>query len=95
MSDCGLVRSLLLSWVDEKLPEDLKGQVADHLASCGACAGLEKTYRATARLGTWPDEEIPVSDKLAGAVKEAVETAKKPEIEEDPGEKLAVPPKPV
>jgi anti-sigma factor RsiW len=95
MSDCGMVRSLLLSWVDEKLPEDLKGQVAEHLASCGACAGLEKTYRATARLGTWPDEEIPVSHRLAEAVREAVETAKKPETEDDSGEQLVVPPKPV
>ena len=95
MSDCGLVRSLLLSWVDEKLPEDLKVQVAEHLAACGACAGLEKTYRATAQLGNWPDEEIPVPGRLVGAVREAVEAAKKPEIEEDPGEKIAVPPKPV
>jgi anti-sigma factor RsiW len=95
MSDCGLVRSLLLSWVDEKLPEDLKGKVAEHLASCGACAGLEKTYRATARLGSWPDEEIPVPEKLAEAVKEALETAQKPDVEEDPGETIAIPPKPV
>ncbi len=90
-----MVRSLLLSWVDEKLPEDLKKQVAEHLTSCGACAGLEKTYRATARLGMWPDEEIPVPDKLASVVKEAMETANKPEIEEDTSEKITVPPKPV
>lgn len=95
MSDCGMVRSLLLSWVDEKLPEDLKGQVAEHLASCGACSGLERTYRATARLGQWPDEEIKVPDSLESAVREAVAAAKKPEKEEDPEEKIAVPPKPV
>lgn len=95
MSDCGLVRSLLLSWVDEKLPHDLKSEVAEHLASCGACAGLEKTYRATARLGHWPDEEIPVPDRLTGAVMEAVETAGKPEKEEDPDEEIVVPTKPV
>ncbi len=40
MSDCGMVRSLLLSWVDEKLPDDLKGQVAEHLAASIDCDSI-------------------------------------------------------
>ena len=95
MSDCGLVRSLLLSWVDENLPADLKGEVAGHLGSCGACAALEKTYRATAHLGAWPDEEIPVSAELAETVLAAVKASKVVEKEEDTGEQAPVPPKPV
>lgn len=95
MSDCSLVRSLLLSWVDEKLPEDQQGQVAGHLGSCGACAALERTYRATARLGAWPDEEIPVPEVLAESLLAAVRASKEPENEEDAGDTITVPPKPV
>ena len=44
MTSCAEVRELLSAYVDGELPPDRSAEVADHLASCDACA---REYEAT------------------------------------------------
>jgi anti-sigma factor RsiW len=49
MTSCAETRELLSAYVDGELPPDRAAAVADHLASCAACAGEYEATLATVR----------------------------------------------
>jgi anti-sigma factor RsiW len=76
MIDCQQARALLSSWLDHQLPDQEKDPLMNHLESCGNCATLERTCRATIALSAWPAAEIPVPVHLGEALLTAIRAAK-------------------
>ena len=50
MTSCAETRELLSAYVDGELPPDRAAEVADHLASCAACAGEYEANEAISLL---------------------------------------------
>ena len=76
MIDCQQAQALLSAWLDHQLPDQEKNPLTTHLESCGGCATLERTCRATMALSAWPAAEISVPENLGEALLTAIRAAK-------------------
>ncbi len=68
--DCATVRTLLDSYMDEALPDDVARRIRLHLGSCPACAGeAEKMALFFTALGDLEQPKVPKG--LRGAIRKA------------------------
>ncbi len=60
MPRCSQAVALLIDYVENRLPEERRDDLARHLAGCGSCAAALNTYRSTVSLlESLTEEDLP------------------------------------
>ena len=60
MASCSRIVTLLVDYVEARLPEERRVQLERHLAGCGSCAAALNTYRSTlSLLGSLTEDDLP------------------------------------
>ncbi|MGE5812943.1 MAG: anti-sigma factor family protein [Acidobacteriota bacterium] len=66
MSSCSKVVSLLVDYLEHRLPADVQNKLEHHLASCDLCLRQLRTYQSTVSLLHSIDEdELPPELRLS------------------------------
>ena len=61
MGTCSKVVSLLLDYLEERLPEAERAGLEEHLSRCPNCVAYVRTYRSTVSLlRSLKEEDLPV-----------------------------------
>ncbi len=60
MARCSEVVRLLIDYVEDRLPENRRADLEQHLTGCGSCAAALNTYRSTVSLlRSLNEEDLP------------------------------------